>query len=268
VTTQKPTIRILRHLARSGGTLISRCLGAMHGVTLLSEVHPEVRTPTNPVAQARDWHGLVTRAESIAWSLFGFPGAPEFVTRCAERAVQRGETLVLREWSHIDYIGVPGVPPRMHGALGQDLRERFRVVETCTVRDPIDQWVSLNELPIIEDLTIDGYLAGCVAFAREAARTGFVRYESFTHDPDAHLRTLCDRLEIRFDPGYTERWPSYTAITGDTVEGLGRSVGRKEIKPLAPRPANPEVRRAFEARDAYHEYCDLLGYPIGRGVCL
>ena len=36
----KPGIRILHHMARSGGTIISRCLGCMKDVILLSEIHP------------------------------------------------------------------------------------------------------------------------------------------------------------------------------------------------------------------------------------
>ena len=36
----KPVIRIIHHLACSGGTLISKCISAMPNVYLLSEVHP------------------------------------------------------------------------------------------------------------------------------------------------------------------------------------------------------------------------------------
>ena len=33
----RPTLRLVHHMARSGGTLISKCLGCMTGVLLLSE---------------------------------------------------------------------------------------------------------------------------------------------------------------------------------------------------------------------------------------
>ena len=36
----KPKLRIIHHLACSGGTLISKCLSALPNVYLLSEVHP------------------------------------------------------------------------------------------------------------------------------------------------------------------------------------------------------------------------------------
>ncbi|WP_112478442.1 hypothetical protein [Vibrio variabilis] len=37
---EKPTIRVIHHLACSGGTLVSKCISAMPNVYLLSEIHP------------------------------------------------------------------------------------------------------------------------------------------------------------------------------------------------------------------------------------
>jgi len=50
---------ILHHLARTGGTLISRCLGSMDGVCLLSEISHLGTSHVNPLQQAADWYGLV-----------------------------------------------------------------------------------------------------------------------------------------------------------------------------------------------------------------
>ncbi len=44
-----PVVRLVHHLARSGGTLISRCLGCMSGVLLLSEIHPLGTRHFNPL---------------------------------------------------------------------------------------------------------------------------------------------------------------------------------------------------------------------------
>ena len=56
----RPRIRLLHHLARSGGTVISRCLGAMDRVVLLSEIHPLGVRMFDPLYQAHAWHGLLT----------------------------------------------------------------------------------------------------------------------------------------------------------------------------------------------------------------
>ena|GEM_PF-4627496 len=36
------TLRIIHQLARSGGTLLNRCLGCMPGILMLSEIHPHM----------------------------------------------------------------------------------------------------------------------------------------------------------------------------------------------------------------------------------
>ena len=58
---EKPTIRIIYHMARSGGTLISKCLAVMNNVVLLSEVHPFGNI--NPIAQANKWFHLLTKKD-------------------------------------------------------------------------------------------------------------------------------------------------------------------------------------------------------------
>ena len=50
-------------MARSGGTLISRCLGCMDKVVLLSEIHPLGGSVHNPLLQAYEWFGLFENAE-------------------------------------------------------------------------------------------------------------------------------------------------------------------------------------------------------------
>ena len=60
----KPPIRLLANLARAGGTLLSRCLGAMNGIVLLSEIHPIGTHIFSAQSQARDWYNLLTEAEA------------------------------------------------------------------------------------------------------------------------------------------------------------------------------------------------------------
>ena len=65
-------IRLIHNLQRSGGTIISKCLGAQEGVVLLSEIHPkgiEVLRKMNrnydygdPIFQAQ-WNELFKKEE-------------------------------------------------------------------------------------------------------------------------------------------------------------------------------------------------------------
>ncbi len=256
----RPTIRVLSHLARSGGTMISRCLGSMKGVALLSEVHPRALQVTRPARQAREWLGLISSQEQAR---FERPGAPflEFVSLVEERARQRGKTLVLRDWSHIDYIGSPYAAPTGRPGLAAALAPAFDAVRTASVRHPLDQWLSLNDLDVIRgNVTEEAYLKGARHFGEEAARLGFVRFEDLTRDPDATLRTLCERLGIEFDPGYRSSWFAFERVTGDRKEFSSRGSGRREIRPLARREADPALVERFRASADYVAACESLGY--------
>jgi hypothetical protein len=105
----KPVLRLIHHMARSGGTVISRCLGCMSGVILLSEIHPLGIRQFNPLAQAQRWFGLLSSHDLAALAArgqIGFADAIELIHRRAEECNQR---LVVRDWSHLDFTGVPFV---------------------------------------------------------------------------------------------------------------------------------------------------------------
>lgn len=260
----KPTIRILHHLARSGGTLISKCIATMDRVALLSEIHPigataiHPRLRIDPFGQAYRWHGLVGDAD-VKRLKQRPPTFQQLMFLLEQRAAAKNKLLVLRDWSHLDYTGVPFCEPRYSSMLADVFAGAYEVKRVCTVRHPIDQYLSLLKLPLVAQagLSVERYLVGCEKFAELCAQTGFIRYEDFTREPDASLRTICDALAIPFDPGYVERWPSYTKITGDRQGSRG---GLEVIRPLDRRAAPDELIDEFKQHDAYHRSKELLGY--------
>jgi len=259
-TRDRPKVPVLRHLARTGGTLITKCLGSMTGVVVLSELHPNNLVQTNPMAQAIEWFGLVTKDQARSWQRAGGPTFDGFIRVCHDAAAARGDTLVVREWSHLDYHGVPFCAPTMRSGVCAALGTDFECVQACTVRHPIDQYLSLMDTAIGPALGLERYLAGAAAFAREAREIGFVRYEDFTRDPDTALSTLCDRLGLAFDPGYRDRWPEYATVTGDTASGIGRGAARREIEPMKRREPDADLLGRCRASAAYLQACDALGY--------
>lgn len=231
----------------------------MHGVALFSEVHPDTMRFFDPVQQARDWHGLVSDADIKAWKSRGGVDFAQLFVLVSFRAKQAGKTLLLRDWTHIDYHGVPYARPSMRPHIAEVLSDQFEVIRTATVRHPIDEYLSLTNMAIMQGVPfpLKMYLEGCERFAEEAAAVGFVRYEDFTRRPDESLRVLCERLEIDFDPSYIERWAGYEHITGDTTGTRG---GRQEIRPLTRRPTGAKIVEAFRGQASYHRIKELLGY--------
>jgi hypothetical protein len=248
----------MHHMARSGGTLISRCLGCMSGVLLLSEIHPLGTAQFNPLVQAQRWYGLLSSrdlAELRARRRIGFVDAIELIH---QRALDAGQRLVIRDWSHLDFTGVPFVAEPAYRLLTADaLAGRFELRRICTVRHPLDQWLSLRGLAVVQGrLTLERYLAGYLRFAEQARAIGFLRYEDFVADPDAVTKELCRALELRFDRHFAERWSSYAFVTGD-VSG---SRGGFDIQPVPRRPAEPGLFDLLEKNPDYASSLELLGY--------
>lgn len=254
----RPKIRLLHHMARSGGTLISKCLGCMDGVMLLSEIHPSGTRWFNPIGQAQQWYEAFTADEIEAFRRQGQIDFADAITQIAWRAGERRQTLVLRDWSHLDFTGVPFVRKPAHRLmLAEALRPHCDLVQACTVRHPIDQWLSLSRLQIMQGrLFLEPFLEGYRRFAEVALEIGFVRYEDVTDRADAALADLCLRLEFDFDPTFGERWATYDKITGDT----SGSRGGQQIRAVPRREVAPEVLAAVAGNDDYRAALELLGY--------
>ncbi len=255
----KPTIRILHVLARSGGTLVGKCLGVMGEVVLLSEIHPYAAGPMSPALQGRRWFDLVTAEEAERLEDPGrFVEATALLRR---RAEAQGRKLILREWSHVDFYGLPyNEDPAWRSLLAETLADTMAPRRAAMTRHPLDQLLSLGRLVVMRGhLNLDYFLKGYRRFAEMAAAVGFVRYEDLTTAPDATLRRLCGLLDVAFDPTYAERWAGWKKITGDTG-GSGRGNAEAAIRPIPRFPIPPGVLARMAAHADYRAALALLGY--------
>jgi hypothetical protein len=238
------------NLARSGGTLIGRCLGCMDGVALLSEVHPLGVKMIDPAEQARRWHTLLKPAEMPAWR-GGRGRYDQLIALLAARTRAQGKALLLRDWSHLDFLGVPFTEPGFTSRSSQLLESSFELHRFVTVRHPADQWASQQRLDMLRGRVEPAiYLRGCRAFAELAVEVGFVRFEDFTTDPDAGLVRLCAGLGVGYDPAWRDRYRTFAHITGDE-EALAKAIG--EIRPARRHTLDPATRTVFESSDDYAE---------------
>jgi hypothetical protein len=184
-----------------------------------------------------------------------FVDAVELIHR---RTVEAGQRLVIRDWSHLDFTGVPFVANPAYRLLTADaLAGRFELRQVCTVRHPLDQWLSLRQLAVVHGkLSLDAYLAGYRRFAEQARAIGFFRYEDFAADPSAVMKELCRRLEVRFDRHFVEHWSSYAFVTGDVSGSRDGCL----IKPVPRRTAEPGLLDQLAASADYQISLELLGY--------
>ena len=268
IVMEKKKLRMIHNMARSGSTLICKCLGCMEGVALLSELHPRASGSFNPLKQAAEWFGLLTPNEIVELQKQGGITYAKAIGLIEQRCTERGDSLILRDWAHLDFTGYPFVSiPGYRPLLYAELAEYFDIIRISTTRDPVTQWQSLIQLTVMREplrsgaFGLDQFLAGYRKYAELCVETGFVRYEDFLRKPDLAMRQLCEHLEIKFDPDFVKKWPGYTTITGDIVNLRSAS----KIKMPPKRAVEPALRKEFLANADYHRACALLGYnPLAK----
>ncbi|MHC4131137.1 MAG: O-linked N-acetylglucosamine transferase family protein [Planctomycetota bacterium] len=258
---QKPVIRVFHNMARSGGTLVSKCIGCMDNTILLSEIHPKGHKHFNPVKQAHKWHDLLHPVDLDLLSRkknLKFSQAIKLIDR---RSSEIGHKLVIRDWAHLDFIAVPFLEKAEYKmSLIDELKPHYDFKQIALVRHPVDQWLSLSKLGVMKDhLHLDHYLKGYLEFAQQAAEIGYIRYEDFTADPIWQTKILCEKLQLDFDQEFINKWYDYEKITGDTGK-QSRGSKLRQIKSLPRPPVPSELLEQFRANEDYWKAIKILNY--------
>ena len=258
---QKPVIRVFHNMARSGGTLVCRCIGCMNNTMLLSEIHPKGHQYFNPIKQACQWYNLLhpvdvdllNRKKNIRFA--------QAIKMLYARSSEIGQNLVIRDWAHLDFVAVPFLQkPDYKMGLLNELKPHFDFKQIALVRHPVDQWLSLRKLAVMKDhLDIDHYLKGYLEFARQAAEIGYIRYEDFTADPHWQMKIVCEKLQLDYDEDFINKWFDYNKITGDTGK-QSRGSKLRQIKPMPRQPVSPQVLEKFKANENYWQALKILNY--------
>ena len=252
----KPVIRVIHHLACSGGTLISKCISALPGTYLLSEVHPNssihigAGTPRFSPSDITDLarHANIPNVEAIAKNIF-----KNNVDLIDEHLNNLGGTLVLREHSHSDYCVGKNVQPR--STLISVLEEKYEVLSLVTVRNPVDCYLSMrhNGWLHFEPTTFDEYCRRYLSFLKQFSSERIIKYEDFIDEPDTHLAKMAQILELPYTDTFRETF-SIFKVTGDS----GR--GSETIEKKARRGFSKELSQEIVESEAFQIILERLNY--------
>lgn len=215
---KKPVIRIVHHLACSGGTLVSKCISAMPNVYLLSELHPSTSLDidlNNPVYKPTDLISLSKYS--------GIPNQNELTEKLFLNGIkvihqhvdERGGILVLRDHTHADYC--TNVPIPQKSTLLSLLEQDFDVKSVLTIRDPIDAYASLvkNNWVHFEPATFDEYCRRVLLLVNSFDMENIFSYQKLTESPLHEMKKLCEALDIPFDDSFEDTFGIF-AVTGDS----------------------------------------------------
>ncbi|MBT81098.1 MAG: hypothetical protein CL587_11995 [Alteromonadaceae bacterium] len=214
----KPEIRIIHHMACSGGTLISKCLASLPNVFVLSELHPTTTLhqgggkpkflPADITTQAR--YAKVPAADDLALSLFKMN-----IESAYEHIENYGGILIIRDHSHSDFCVGEGF--KESSVIANLLKNDFKLLRLVTLRDPIDSYLSLckNNWVHFSPKTFDEYCKRLWHFLEEYKYTEVVRYEDFVSRPEETMACMADILKIRYDSHFIDLFPIFR-VTGDS----------------------------------------------------
>ncbi|AMN13159.1 hypothetical protein ACZ81_17175 [Alteromonas macleodii] len=231
----KPKLRIIHHLACSGGTLISKCLSALPNVYLLSEVHPHTSlaldvnkprySPTDISSLAK--YANIPFANELADKIF-----KQSIIAAYEHVESLGGTLVLRDHTHADFHTSDEIPQR--STVVTLLEEHFNIQSILTVRDPIDSYSSLvkNGWVHFEPKSFNEYCRRLLLLLEQFSAEQIFSYELFSSEPQAQVSAICQKLELPFDEAFESIFSLFN-VTGDSGRKSDAISERERIAPQA-----------------------------------
>ncbi|MEN0653295.1 MULTISPECIES: sulfotransferase [Hyphobacterium] len=252
----RPLLRMINHMACTGGTLIARGLNAQPNTLVLSEVDPlssiQLTTmrsrfaPTDPILLARV--GLFPVSDEVAVEMF-----QASVDVLLTRLDRQGRGLVLRGHAHSQFCTEQDWAARP--TLFEMFSRKTSIASVVTVRDPLDSWLSLieNDWRHFDPFSIDEYARRYHAFLDRHAELPCFKYENFVNDPDAEMRRMCEALELRYNSDWRSLISAYR-LSGDS--------GRRGDT-IAPRPRREVPDALLEqagTSSRFVELCDRLEY--------
>lgn len=230
----KSKLRIIHHLACSGGTLISKCIAALPNVYLISEAHPHSQLhmqtqkpqyrPTDIISLSR--YANVPDSEKLAEQVF-----LSDIQILQKHVDEKGGVIVLRDHSHVDFCVSDDFVDKP--SLMSLLSSQFEIMPIVTVRHPIDSYLSLlnNGWVHFEPKTFDEYCRRYLAFISHFKSTQIMKYETFVKKPVSEMKRLSNKLDLPFTDSFMETFPAF-AVTGDSGRG-GEQIAVRERRPVS-----------------------------------
>ena len=256
-----PVIRSIHHFACSGGTVISKCIQAMHRTVVISEIHPHhVRYNFNPFDPVQLLISQTTLRDNKKLKEDIFRAR---VRECASIAQQTNVNLVLRDHAYSDYFRTKNLNEIVNKSTLLDLISLdFEVQTLVTIRNPLEAYLSLKNNN--GDQYISNFSDYCdrqfmMIEHYKIRNVPIMRYEDFCLDPTEFLKRVCKIFNLEFNPDFQKNFHRIK-MTGDS--GRGRSESLKTIKKLPPKYIPSELLLEASVSDAFQKIASEFRYQI------
>jgi hypothetical protein len=253
-------VTVMLCFARSGGTVLNKCLGCLPDVVILSEVNPlggswgkrGKDSLTTVKAQAEGWYGIDLDSDEN-----DFAG-------CVVELSQKCKHLILRDWSFVNFFPNMGMtliddkielePPNKFLIL-DELEGKCDVKPFAFVRDGIDVYLSRGG-------KLHQFAEVYLNYINELVRLEIpvCRYEDFCVAPDSILKDICAYADLPYTDVLTQ-YPEFTKVHGDILQS-SRGMKQGKIAPLERIKVSNHIIADMNDCVNLQLANKLLGYPI------
>lgn len=204
----RPIIIMLAY-ARSGGTLLNRCIAKMPNIIMLSEVNVEALCPSscNTIKeQAMKWYHINLKTEGFINNVKELYGYCE----------KNDKILVIRDWPFGSFVPSKynNFNPSKRLSTLISISKFFPVIPFALVRNSIDVWLSFQASPRTFYDTKLTYLNEFIKCLIEK-KIKIFRYEDFCKFPVKTMKLICKYTRMSYSSDF-KKFSDYINVTGDT----------------------------------------------------
>lgn len=193
--------------ARSGGTVMNKCLLNLSNTIVLSEINPnefgeglwKKRPSIHEIVQlqAKKWYGIKLQSTSFDDAVL------ELINYCFKNNIR----LIIRDFSIADFVSSPLLKNQPQNKLSWVKwmkKHQINYQSFSLIRHPMPMWIS-HQMPAVNDF-ISAYTNYLKELKQHNIKCFF--YETFTRQPEAELNQILKHLNI------TEKSTNLLAIEG------------------------------------------------------
>jgi hypothetical protein len=259
--TNKHPIIVMMSYARTGGTLLSRCLASLPGTFVLSEINIEALCPNSCSTigeQAEKWYGLKLKSKDFI----------DQVNEIYEYCQSNNMTLIIRDWTFGSFVSSKynNFHPSKTLATYKALKKKFPVVAFGLVRDAVDIWLSLEASPrTFYDTKLESLFELTECLIENNIK--LFKYEDFCRNSEKFMKKICDFINLDYSDTY-KKYTEYLNVTGDTdLPDYSRGIKKGSIALIKRRKSIEEFASEIESNTKANAINRMLGFSeLGRNI--
>jgi hypothetical protein len=256
------SIPIVFSFARSGGTLVNQLLGVHPDCLILSEVNP-AGSIVSVTKQAIEWLGLVEKEE---YERFNELSYSQQISLLTERAKEKGKTLIIRDWSSVNYLKNVNETSYPSGVLEQAtylMRAGYTLNPLVVTRKASYIYYSIRRnFNQLRNLSEADFLSSYLAYARAVSSFPRVSLEALQSAPHDVLDYMLHSLSL--SPDYIDTqlktFADFQQCTGNNTLRIPSATSI--LRNIAPVSGDSLVNNQYVNESNFAEADRLLGYIV------